>query len=354
MLPRGAPLSTFRVVTASVVWLEEREAQRNGAAGGARGLAAAAAAAAAAGQKRQQQLEQAAADGQLEPKGPTAGRQQQPEQQRQQQQSGNGQWPPPLRSPSPLLLPLRSPSPSIRGLLSGRRSRASEAGGRAPSCSPPLPVSTSVLHASGTPLPPGDSSDNDDSSGMGLGPAAGWHSPAGATTDSSEALYERSIEVLTSVFRAGLAGANTDHTRCVGPRVGWAPRRAGSLGCATALCGHQAGVQVRPSKRRLGCTVVPFGAGTDPSCKLRPCFSPLPSASPPSPLQHLLLCGRRRGAGRGRDGHPLVPPGLAQRAAHPGDGAAAVGGAPPERLPHDRWGQGASPGIATQCEGVVM
>ena len=93
-------------------------------------------------------------------------------------------------------------------LLAGRLSRAG--GVRPSSKSPQLPVSTAVKAPAGTPVPPGDSDDDD----IGSDAAAGWHSPAGATTESSDTVYERTIELLTSVWRAGLAGADTDHTRC--------------------------------------------------------------------------------------------------------------------------------------------
>ncbi|KAI8468551.1 MAG: hypothetical protein J3K34DRAFT_477654 [Monoraphidium minutum] len=199
MLPRGAPLST--VVTASVVWLEEREARR--ASGGAGPAPPAAgirapvlgpgAAAAGAGAP----LAPAPAPAPAPP--PAAPADGAPALSPLLREA---RAPPPwARTPSPRgpRGASRSPSPGIRSLLAGRRSRASR-----PS-SPPLPVSTAVQHAGGTPRPRG----SDDGSG-----GAGWHSPTcggEGSSSASDAVYERSIEVLTSVFRAGLAGANTDH-----------------------------------------------------------------------------------------------------------------------------------------------
>ncbi|KIZ05932.1 hypothetical protein MNEG_2024 [Monoraphidium neglectum] len=225
MLPRGAPLSTFRVVTASVVWLEDREAQRQGAT--ALTSAALAAAAVAAGAGPQAAAAPAAPGGKAQgaagpgghvPTGGDSGRRH--GQLAKLQLSPLPQdihTPPPWRrSPSPSpgarRIVSRSPSPGIRSLLAGRRSRASR--------SPPLPVSTSVQQAGGTPR----LLNSDDGSG-----GAGWHSPtgrSGATSSSSSAMYERSIEVLTSVFRAGLAGAKTDHVSICFP-----VDDAGELGC---------------------------------------------------------------------------------------------------------------------------
>jgi hypothetical protein len=201
-----------RVVTASVVWLEDREAQRQGAT--ALTSAALAAAAVAAGAGPQAAAAPAAPGGKAQgaagpgghvPTGGDSGRRH--GQLAKLQLSPLPQdihTPPPWRrSPSPSpgarRIVSRSPSPGIRSLLAGRRSRASR--------SPPLPVSTSVQQAGGTPR----LLNSDDGSG-----GAGWHSPtgrSGATSSSSSAMYERSIEVLTSVFRAGLAGAKTDHVR---------------------------------------------------------------------------------------------------------------------------------------------
>ena len=187
MLPPGAPLSTFRVVTASVAWLEAREAARDGGASGSP---------------------------------PGAGRQQQQEQQ-QQLGGGGGASPPQGRGPPPPP-PARASTPggSIRALLAGRRSRA---GSRPGDCSPPLPVSTAVQRIAGGATPPpllGDDDGTSDGDGGAasddLDGARGWHSPTGASSSSAggggaAGRYERAIEVLTCVFRAGLAGADTDH-----------------------------------------------------------------------------------------------------------------------------------------------
>lgn len=197
MLPPGAPLSTFRVVTASVAWLEEREAARGVGVGG--GGADGCAALPGAGDEapslynhNQQQQQQQVANG-----------------------NSNGGSPPQPRAASRA----STPGAGIRALLAGRRSRA----GARPD-SPPLPVSTSVVQriaGGATPVPADGGSDagagsSDDDSIDG---ARGWHSPAasggggGGSSVSGGAVYERAIEVLASVFRAGLAGADTDHKR---------------------------------------------------------------------------------------------------------------------------------------------
>ena len=264
LLPRRAPLSTFRVVTASVAWLEEREAQRSCDASGAGGESAPPSALANGRtralerQVERQRLEAEQLGREQEGRAKRASQQKQqqhlgegrqrlqqlslppapplPQQQQQQQQpEKTGLW---SRSPSPLLARFlsRTPSPIPDG-LSRPRSRGADAAPPAPS--PPLPVSTSIQHTSGTPLPPpasDDGSDGDDSSSLG----GGWHSPTGAGSASgSEGVYERCIEVLTSVFRAGLAGADTDHSRC-GPAVcvpGWGLALVGEPGASEARLG---------------------------------------------------------------------------------------------------------------------
>ncbi|GBF99570.1 hypothetical protein Rsub_12195 [Raphidocelis subcapitata] len=256
LLPRGAPLSTFRVVTASVAWLEAREAQRGGGGSGDPAPSAALANGRARALERQlerQRLESEQVCREQGERTKRASRQQQ-QQQQQQEQERQQQQPPPRppppqqqqppppseqqqqqqereqvrlwsRSASPLLARFlsRTPSPIPGGHSSRPRSRGADAAPPAPS--PPLPVSTSIQHTSGTPVPPpasDDGSGGDDSSSLG----DGWHSPTGAGSGSgSEGVYERCIEVLTSVFRAGLAGADTDHTSICFPVNG-----AGELG----------------------------------------------------------------------------------------------------------------------------
>lgn len=134
-------------------------------------------------------------------------------------------------------------------LLAGRRSRA---GSRPPSPSKAVPISSAARLVAGTPVPPAGGSEAGDDDDDSAADARGWHSPACSMANSSESVYERSIEVLTSVFRAGLAGAETDHTRCAHPagagawHASGADRRWQQPHAARVARGHARALRARP------------------------------------------------------------------------------------------------------------
>jgi hypothetical protein len=175
MLPPGAPLSTLRVVTASTAWLEKQTAQHSrGAYSKSTWL--------------QQQQQAAASDG-----------------------CGNG-----LQMPT---------APGNSEQVAGRRGRGnsgvnSSSSGTSSSSTgpvvgrltPELPLSATVMQQHHIRPSMQHDSSNRNTAASSQDAAAGQAADSAIQQPGSDQLYGGQVRVVTAVWRAGLAGKDTDHS----------------------------------------------------------------------------------------------------------------------------------------------